>query len=160
MELNELYRETILDHYQSPRGRSTLEHPTARAEGKNPLCGDEITLAIACANGVVENVAWDGVGCSISMASASMLAQELKGKSLESAQKIISAFFTMMQSKSTPDADLLGDLEVLEGVRKFPVRIKCALLPWTTLQEALKQLRHCEEPERSAEIPGTDEAIS
>ncbi|MEN6527133.1 MAG: Fe-S cluster assembly sulfur transfer protein SufU [Candidatus Polarisedimenticolia bacterium] len=136
-ELDELYRETILDHYKSPRGAKPLAHPTASEEGYNPLCGDEVTLEIELDGDVVKDVSVRGKGCSISVASGSLLAQELRGKPIAEARNIAASFKAMLQGEGPADEDVLGDLTVLEGVKSFPVRIKCALLPWTTLEQAL-----------------------
>ena len=136
-ELDELYRDVILDHYKAPRGARPLAHPSVSEEGYNPLCGDEVTLELALADGRIEDVSVRGRGCSISVASGSLLAEQLRGRTTDEARTILSAFKSMLQGESELDEDLLGDLAVLEGVKNFPVRIKCALLPWTTLEQAL-----------------------
>lgn len=136
-ELDELYRDIILDHYKAPRGLLPLEHADVTEEGYNPLCGDEVTLELAVRDGAVCGVSVRSRGCSISVASGSLLAEQLRGKSLDEARRVLAGFKAMLQGESAPDEDLLGDLAVLEGVKKFPVRIKCALLPWTTLEQAL-----------------------
>lgn len=137
--MEELYREVILDHYQSPRGKGLLAEASVTAEGKNPLCGDEVTLFLHVDDGRVANVSWDGHGCSICMASASMLAECVRGQALATVRTMLQSVVRMMSGTPLPDAPEFGDLAVLSGVCKFPVRIKCALLPWTTLQEGLKQ---------------------
>jgi len=145
MALEELYREVILDHYRSPRNRDALEEPTAHAEGNNPLCGDEIALDIRIDDGVITAVGAVGQGCSISQSSASMMTDAIKGKSIDEVRSLTARFKGMMEIESGEDPALdedrpgsvLGDLEALQGVRKFPVRIKCANLAWTTLEEAL-----------------------
>ncbi len=146
MALEELYREVILDHYRNPRRRGRLEAPTHHAEGTNPLCGDEITLGLVVEDGRVADVAITGQGCSISQASASMMADAVVGKTLEEVADLSRRFRSMMdieEGDAGLDADrpggTLGDLEALQGVRRFPVRIKCANLPWTTLAEALER---------------------
>ncbi len=136
-ELDELYRDVILDHYKSPRGARPLAQPSVSEEGYNPLCGDEVTLELALADGTIEDVSVRGRGCSISVASGSLLAERLRGRSVDEARTVFAAFRSMLQGEAAPDEDLLGDLSVLEGVKNFPVRIKCALLPWTTLEQAL-----------------------
>jgi nitrogen fixation NifU-like protein len=144
VSLDELYREVILDHYRKPRHRGRLENPTAHAEGTNPLCGDEITIDLVIEDGRVAAAAVTGQGCSISQASASMMAEAITGRTLVEVEEISHRFRTMMDLEAG-DAGLdperpgaiLGDLEALQGVRRFPVRIKCAALPWTTLAEAL-----------------------
>lgn len=139
MELNELYREVILDHYQSPRGKVASESATTVVDGKNPLCGDEVTLYLTCKDGIVKRVTWQGEGCSICMASTSMLCEALENISCEHANAKIQQMIALMHGTDLPDDHELGDIEVLAGVQQFPVRIKCALLPWTTLQEGMKQ---------------------
>jgi nitrogen fixation protein NifU and related proteins len=149
--LEDLYREIILDHYRSPRNRGELVVPPAVvAEGVNPLCGDEIKVFVLLSNDVVEDVRISGQGCSISQSSASMMSQAVKGKSLQEAQAIIRTFKSLFQTHDTADDDhddqaadeppvKLGDLEALQGVVKFPARIKCATLAWNTLVAALEQ---------------------
>lgn len=140
--LNDLYREVILDHYQQPRGRGVLEAASVVAEGKNPLCGDELTMYLAIDGDAIRRVAWQGHGCSICMASASMLAEQLEGITLANAHTLLRAFVGLMHGTPVPADVEIGDLEVLEGVKKFPVRVKCALLPWTTFQEGMKEYEH------------------
>jgi nitrogen fixation protein NifU and related proteins len=145
MALEELYREVILDHYRNPRNRGHLESPTATAEGVNPLCGDEINIELAVSDGVVTGVAIEGQGCSISQSSASMMTEAIKGKSREEIAELVAKFRTMMSVEDSVDPGLdperpgavLGDIEALQGVRQYPVRIKCASLGWNTLMEAL-----------------------
>lgn len=136
-ELDELYRDVILDHYRAPRGAKPLAHPDVTEEGYNPLCGDEVVLELAVADGRIADVSVRGRGCSISVASGSLLAEQLRGKSVDEARRIVAAFKALLHGDGEGDDDLLGDLAVLEGVKNFPVRIKCALLPWTTLEQAL-----------------------
>lgn len=144
MSLDDLYREVILDHYRNPRRRGSLEHPDAHAEGQNPLCGDEISLDLALDGDRVTDVRILGRGCSISQASASMMAEAVTGKTLAQIADLAHRFKAMMEivegdagiDEARPGA-ALGDLEALRGVRRFPVRIKCADLPWATLAEAL-----------------------
>jgi nitrogen fixation protein NifU and related proteins len=138
LPLDELYREIILDHYKQPRNRGELDPHTARVEGNNPLCGDEIQLDVRLDDGQLEDLAFQGRGCSISQASASMMTEAVKAKRLDDVRRTIDAFKGMMHGQDV-DVEELGDLEALEGVQKFPVRIKCALLAWTTLEEALKE---------------------
>ena len=145
--LEDLYREIILDHYRSPRNRGELAVPPARhAEGHNPLCGDEITvyLDIATEDGVdvVSDVKVSGQGCSISQSSASMMSAAVKGKPVTQVRALVRKFKGLMSIDTGDDAQSiedvpLGDLEALQGVVKFPVRIKCATLAWNTLLEAL-----------------------
>ena len=135
--LDDIYRDVVLDHYRSPRGRAEIASPDTRAEGQNPLCGDEVTLALKFEGERIKEVAVQGRGCSISVASGSMLAELLPGKTKEEAQRILEAFKALMHGRPAPEGLDLGDLDALEGVKKFPVRVKCALLAWTTLEDAL-----------------------
>ena len=154
MGLEDLYREIILDHYRSPRNRGELETPPAlRVEGYNPLCGDEIVVYLDVRDGVVADLKIGGQGCSISQSSASMMSAAVKGKSVPEARAVIRAFKGMMsihehrldadgQPEGPPaeEAEVkLGDLEALQGVVRFPVRIKCATLSWNTLQQGLDE---------------------
>lgn len=147
VSLNELYREVILDHYRAPRHHDHLEAPDGTAEGKNPLCGDEVTIELKLDGGVVSEVGAIGVGCSISQASASMMSEAVAGKELTEVEELVRKFKVMMTIEESDEqvvdperpGSVLGDLEALQGVRKFPVRIKCADLPWTTLEQALEQ---------------------
>lgn len=147
MALDELYREVILDHYRNPRNRTPLEKPDAHADGHNPLCGDEISLDLRFDKGTVSEVAIIGRGCSISQSSASMMSEAIKGKTRREIEELTARFKAMMDIDEEGDPGLdperpgavLGDLESLQGVRKFPVRIKCANLAWTTLEEALAE---------------------
>lgn len=143
-QLNELYREIILEHYRKPYGREPLDKVDYHAEGTNPLCGDEVNLGLQIKNNKIEKVYIEGHGCSISIASGSILADTLRGKTLEEAKKISEYLKCTMQGKNNNFCDDVGDLRALEGVRKFPVRIKCALLPWTTFEEALMGHDHIE----------------
>jgi len=143
--LEDLYREIILDHYRTPRNRGELETPPAHmAEGHNPLCGDEITIYAQVESGILTDIKVSGQGCSISQSSASMMSQAVKGKSLAEVQALVHRFKVMMSIAEDPeDGPLvevkLGDLEALQGVVKFPVRIKCAVLSWNTLLQALHE---------------------
>ncbi len=153
--LEDLYREIILDHYRSPRNRGELAVPPAhKVEGFNPLCGDEVVLYLDVnADGVVEDLKINGQGCSISQASTSMMSSAVKGKPVAEARKLIRAFKALMsihESKLDGESDgsdlaadlegvKLGDLEALQGVVKFPVRIKCATLAWNTLAQGLDE---------------------
>jgi nitrogen fixation NifU-like protein len=147
-DLEDLYREIILDHYRSPRNRGELDSPPAhRTEGFNPLCGDEIVLTILVEDGAVQDIKIAGHGCSISQSSASLMSGAVKGKSIEDAKATMGTFRRMMTvDDSGGDADepvnlrSLGELAALQGVVKFPVRIKCATLAWNTLAQALTEL--------------------
>ncbi|MFQ5742625.1 MAG: Fe-S cluster assembly sulfur transfer protein SufU [Acidobacteriota bacterium] len=137
--LDELYREVILDHYRNPCGSESIEDPTVEVEGFNPLCGDELLMQLQIENGSIRKMHIDPRGCSISVASASMLAQQLEGASLQEALKLKVVFQRVLQGGDWPEGMDCGDLEALEGVKKFPVRIKCALLAWMTLEQALAE---------------------
>jgi nitrogen fixation NifU-like protein len=138
VSLDDLYREVILDHYSHPRNKGALEGADVTREGANPLCGDEIRIALVLRDGVVQDVRFSGKGCSISQASASMMTERIKGTRVEEARRLIAVFKGMMHGESAPDE--LGDLVALAGVRKFPVRVKCATLGWVTLEGALEEL--------------------
>jgi nitrogen fixation NifU-like protein len=145
VSLDDLYREVILDHYRNPRRRGRLDHPDAHAEGQNPLCGDEVTIDLTIEDDRVTDVAVAGRGCSISQASASMMAEAINGRTLAQIGELAHRFKVMMEieSDSSDGGDAsagraLGDLEALAGVRRFPIRIKCADLPWATLAQALE----------------------
>ncbi len=139
--LDDLYREIILDHYRTPRNRGELPPPAAHAQGHNPLCGDEIDVYLQVEGDTVTDIKVAGQGCSISQSSASMMSQAVKGKPVDEVRALVKRFKGMM---SIDDADgeidpnvKLGDLEALQGVVKFPVRIKCATLAWNTLLDAM-----------------------
>ena len=138
-ELDDLYRQVIIDHYRNPRHRGSLPSPTASHEGFNPLCGDEVTVDLLVNGGVIQDVAFNGAGCSISQSSASMMTEAVLGKSLDEVRHLIDGFTEMMRGADDVDEDALGDLEAFSGVRKFPVRVKCATLAWHTLDEALQE---------------------
>jgi nitrogen fixation NifU-like protein len=145
LSLEDLYREVILDHYRSPRNKGHLESPDTVAQGVNPLCGDEITVELGFDGDRVAEVAVDGQGCSISQSSASMMTEAIKGKTRADIEALTQRFRDMMSLDGEVDIALdperpgavLGDLEALQGVRKYPVRIKCASLGWNVLLEAL-----------------------
>ena len=146
--LEDLYREIILDHYRAPRNRGELPVPPAhKAEGFNPLCGDEVVLYLDVDGDTVTDLKIAGQGCSISQASTSMMSAAVKGLPIADARKLIRAFKALMsihESKLEGEADgvRLGDLEALQGVVKFPVRIKCATLAWNTLQQGLDEIEN------------------
>lgn len=149
--LDDLYREIILDHYRNPRNRGELETPPAhRVEGFNPLCGDEITVFIDVVDGVLRDIKISGHGCSISQSSSSLMSAAVKGKPLEQVRGTIDTFKQLMTVHETSlesdvepspvDLRSLGELAALQGVVKFPVRIKCATLAWNTLTQALDEI--------------------
>jgi nitrogen fixation NifU-like protein len=139
-ELRELYQTTILDHHRHPRNRGRLPHPTASAQGYNPLCGDRLQLDVKVEGGVIEDVGFEGSGCAISTASASLMTQAVKHKPVSEALKLFESFHALVTSDSHAEVDVaaLGKLAVFAGVREFPVRIKCATLAWHTLRNALE----------------------
>ena len=143
-KLDDLYKEIILEHYRKPHGREPLDKVDFHAEGMNPLCGDEVKLGLQLKDKKIDKVHIEGHGCSISVASGSILAEMLKGKTLDEAKEISICLKNIMHDKSNNGKIDIGDLEALEGVKKFPVRIKCALLPWTTFEEALAGHDHVE----------------
>ena len=137
---DDLYREIILDHYREPRNRGHIEKPDIAARGHNPLCGDEVDITMSLADGRVAEVRFEGAGCSISLASASMLTELIEGKSLSEVERIAGLFKEMMLEDG--DAlEELGDLEALQGVKQYPVRIKCAILAWNTMLEGMEILQ-------------------
>ncbi len=138
MELEELYKEIIIDHYNNPRNFGELPDANATAEGANPLCGDEIHLELLVKNGVVEDVKFHGSGCSISRASASMMTEIIKGKKIEEVKKLSEKFKGMLFEGKEDEE--LGELEAFKGVRVVPIRIKCAVLSWNVLEDALKKI--------------------
>ncbi|WP_367306453.1 Fe-S cluster assembly sulfur transfer protein SufU [Alicyclobacillus acidocaldarius] len=135
MQLDDLYRQVIMDHYQHPRNRGTLDEGAISVDLRNPSCGDEIHLQLLVDDGIVKDVRFLGSGCSISMASASMMTEAIKGKSIEEAVDLAHAFRAMMRGEDV-DLEQMGELEALQGVKKFPARIKCATLAWQALERA------------------------
>jgi nitrogen fixation protein NifU and related proteins len=133
---DDLYREIILDHYRNPRRKRAVDPADLAVEASNPLCGDEVTLTLRVKDGNVEDVGFTGRGCSISQASASMMCEEVAGRSSEDAAALGHRFKGMLMQGQQPDD--LGDLEALQGVRQYPVRIKCAVLPWNALLRGLE----------------------
>ena len=136
-ELRDLYQETIVDHARRPRHFGPLPEASHRAEGFNPLCGDRLTLCLKVVDGVIEDVRFEGVGCAISTASASLMTEALKGLSEPQAEALFLGFHSMLTGGNPVAGSTLGKLEVLAGVREFPSRIKCATLAWHTLHAAL-----------------------
>jgi len=137
--LHDLYQEILLEHNNKPRNFRKLPDANRQADGYNPLCGDQITLYLKVEDDVIADVAFQGVGCAISRASASMLTQSVKGQTLEKAEEIFGGFHSLItEPDAEVDYDLLGDLEMLSGVSAFPTRIKCAVLAWHTLNAAIE----------------------
>jgi nitrogen fixation protein NifU and related proteins len=141
MELDGLYQDVILDHYKNPQNKKLNDVYDAQVHHINPSCGDEITLNLTLAGDVVKSISWDGVGCSISQASVSILSDLLVGKKIDEAQKIENEFLSLMQSKGTitGNPEVLEDAVALSGVSKYPARIKCALLGWMAYKDAVVQ---------------------
>jgi nitrogen fixation protein NifU and related proteins len=136
--LDDLYQELILDHYRRKRGEGSLERPSVAVDQNNPLCGDEVHLELAIDGGHVVGLAHTGQGCSISQASASMMSEVLTGRSLDEALDLIEHFRLMMHGSEEGDEERLGDAIALEGVAKYPVRVKCALLGWMAAKDAIQ----------------------
>lgn len=136
-ELRELYQEVILDHNRQPRNRRKITAPDAVADGHNPLCGDKVTVYLKLDAGKIADVSFEGSGCAISTASASLMTEALKGKSVDEASKLFEVFHKLVTGESI-DNENIGKLAVFAGVSEFPVRVKCASLAWHTLQAALK----------------------
>ena len=139
LSLEELYKEVILDHYRAPRNKGRLDPHDIAIERNNPLCGDEIELFLKFDGETLEGIAFDGKGCSISQASASMMTEKVKGLATKDAAAMAESIKKMMAGEEEGDASALGDLVSLKGVVKYPVRIKCALLGWNSLLEALEE---------------------
>lgn len=157
-DLEDLYREIILDHYRSPRNRGELESPPAhRVEGFNPLCGDEVVLTLLVEDDRVADIKFAGSGCSISQSSASLMSSAVKGKPIDEVRRLIRTFKSMMsvheatlgseeggleaEAEEAVDLRKIGELAALQGVVKFPVRIKCATLSWNALVQALDEVQ-------------------
>jgi nitrogen fixation NifU-like protein len=140
--LETIYKEIILDHYRKPRNKGAMDAPTIRVSMRNPLCGDEVELMLDVEDDRIADARFVGQGCSISQASVSMMTETLKGKTLDEALDLEGRFLALMRGEEDPRRDkALGDLRALEGVSKLPVRIKCALLGWNALDEAVKAYR-------------------
>ncbi|AUD13499.1 MULTISPECIES: Fe-S cluster assembly sulfur transfer protein SufU [unclassified Planococcus (in: firmicutes)] len=135
--LDQLYRQVIMDHYKTPRNKGALEQDSVNIEMNNPTCGDRIQLTLQVEEGIVKDAKFDGEGCSISMASASMMTQAVKGKDVDTALKLSGIFSDMMLGKEYDDSVDLGDIEALQGVSKFPARIKCATLAWKAMEKGV-----------------------
>lgn len=139
-ELDELYEEIILDHYRNPRNNEELDNPDAEIEADNPFCGDEVKIQLKFQDGRVDEIGVTGRGCAISKSSASLLSELAEGRTQGELSRTTNLVRRMMRNESLTEDELddLGDLEALRGVRKYPVRIKCALLSWAALQDALE----------------------
>jgi nitrogen fixation NifU-like protein len=137
LALDDIYKEVILDHYKNPRNKRELSGAELTCSGNNPLCGDEITVFAHVEDGKVLEVTFQGAGCSISQSSASMMTEAVTGVTLDQARGLASTFRSMMAGEVEPNEETFGDLVALKGVVKYPIRIKCAVLAWDVLQDAL-----------------------
>jgi nitrogen fixation NifU-like protein len=142
-DMRELYQEVILDHHRRPRNFGKLEHANRHAEGFNPLCGDRVTIYALVEGDVIRDLSFEGSGCAICVASCSLMTDELKGRSIADAEKLFGRFHDLVTGNASAEAEAgaLGKLAVFEGVREFPVRVKCATLPWHALRAALGNLQ-------------------
>jgi nitrogen fixation NifU-like protein len=136
--LDQLYRQVIMDHYKTPRNKGALDANNVNIEMNNPTCGDRIQLTLQVEDNMVKDAKFDGEGCSISMASASMMTQAVKGKDVETALKLSHIFSDMMLGREYDDSIDLGDIEALQGVSQFPARIKCATLAWKAMEKGVQ----------------------
>lgn len=139
MDLDELYQTVILDHSKSPRNKREMPEATHRAFGDNPSCGDEVEVYVKAPGETIEDVSFTGAGCSICIASASMLTQKVKGLSRDDARDFSKTFSDMILGEDLPAPKMLGDLRLLKTVRRFPQRVKCATLAWHALEQALDE---------------------
>jgi len=139
LELRELYQQVILDHNKSPRNFRVMENPTQEADGHNPLCGDVLHIYLQVEDNIIKDVSFQGSGCAISKASASLMTSMIKGKTVEEAEKLFENFHALVTGNlgNNPDLSELGKLSVFAGVQEFPVRVKCASLAWHTMISAL-----------------------
>ncbi|MCG7378876.1 SUF system NifU family Fe-S cluster assembly protein [Paenibacillus sp. ACRSA] len=138
MQLDDLYRRVIMDHYKNPRNRGTFDNDAVTVNLNNPTCGDRISLQLMLKDGIVQEAKYTGEGCSISMSSASMMSEAVKGKTMEQALDMANRFSSLMKGEEV-DFDDYEDLEALSGVNKFPARIKCATLAWNALRKGIDE---------------------
>jgi nitrogen fixation NifU-like protein len=138
-DLRDLYQEVILDHNRHPRNFGALEHANRLAEGYNPLCGDRVSVFLHIEDGRIQGISFQGSGCAISTASASLMTEALKGRSVQEARDLFHGFHDLLTTDSGADPETLGKLAVLAGVREYPIRVKCATLAWHAAQAALDQ---------------------
>ncbi len=139
---DDLYKEIILENYKSKKNKITREDAAYQSEGANPSCGDDLELFVDVEDGRISHITYDGMGCSICCASANLLCEALRGRNLQEAKEIVDRYRTMLLEDETPEfPEELEDLEVMEGIKKYPVRIKCALLGWNTFQNIAKEIR-------------------
>jgi nitrogen fixation NifU-like protein len=154
MDLKALYREVIIDHYRKPRNARPLAQPDREAKCKNPSCGDRVTLQLELRDDAVVDVGLIGTGCAISQASASMMTEAIKGKSLDETERVLRAFRAMIvEGDPAPSEEVLGDLVVLQGVAKLHARVKCAMCGWSALEAALEQREDEIDLERDKSMP-------
>jgi len=146
-DLREIYQEVILDHYRTPRNLGALAAASHKAEGYNPLCGDRLVVYLKIDDGIVRDASFEGAGCAISTAAASLMTEALKGRRIGEVQDLFGEFHAMVTGKETGAHPRLGKLEVLAGVREFPSRVKCATLAWHAVLAALKDRREPVSPE-------------
>ncbi|MEB2300354.1 SUF system NifU family Fe-S cluster assembly protein [Lysinibacillus xylanilyticus] len=137
--LDQLYRSVIMDHYKNPRNKGSIENDAVTIDMNNPTCGDRIHLTLKVTDGIVEDAKFDGEGCSISMSSASMMTQLIKGKKIEEALELADIFSKMMMGEDYSDKYDLEDVEALQGVSQFPARIKCATLAWKAMEKGVNE---------------------
>ena len=140
-DLQDLYQSIILDHNRRPKNYGPLDGATSSAEGRNPLCGDEVKVELRLANDAIEDIRFTASGCAVSRASASIMTQSVKGKSRSDVEQLFQQFHELVTGKYKPDAKesrALGEMAAFSGVSKFPIRVKCASMPWHTLQAALR----------------------
>ncbi len=140
-ELSDLYQDVLLDHYKNPRNFGKTEPHTHEAKGHNPLCGDNLHLYLEVEEGIIKGISFEGTGCAISVASASLMSSALKGKSVEEAEKLFSLFHRLLTSEEelcSEEREALGKLQIFDGVKKYPMRVKCATLSWHAFDTALK----------------------
>jgi nitrogen fixation NifU-like protein len=140
-ELRDLYQEVILDHYRQPRNCGVLDCPNREAEGHNPLCGDRVKVFLRIADGLVEDISFEGEGCAICTASCSLMTESVRGKTVTEVASLFEEFHHMLTGVADEAGVELGKLQVFEGVREYPVRVKCATLAWHTLNSALEGSR-------------------
>jgi nitrogen fixation NifU-like protein len=152
----DLSREIILDHYQNPRNHGRLDDPTVANRGHNPLCGDEIELSLCIDSDRIGDIRFEGRGCSISQASASMMTDVVKGRTLEEVEASVQKFTQSMANRQAAPVELEEELDALQGVKRYPARVKCALLPWTTLRESIDVYRHREPTRNGADTLALD----
>ncbi len=153
-DMRALYQEVILDHNRKPRNWGAIANPNRHAEGHNPLCGDHVKLTMNVEDGRIESIAFEGVGCAICKASASMMTGAVKGRNTEEAEQMVEEFRGMATGTLDPEQSHLGRLKVFAGVKDLPSRVKCAILPWHTLHAALNSEQQVSTEGASDPVPG------